>query len=142
MTPSISNLATDPAADPKRNKAALGDLRLSIGNLKGTPTAVVYRMVANDKHPKTFTSGVVKDYTVDSVLVMSEAVIQVRKEEKRYVVEATIPLAALGIKPVAGTKLRGDFGVTFGDASGQANPAAHRIGATSTPESSRTWSTS
>ena len=61
----------------------------------------------------------VKDYTVDSVLVLSEAVIEVRKEEKRYVVEAKVPLASLGIKPVAGTKLRGDFGVTFGDASGK-----------------------
>jgi len=112
-------LATDPAADANRARAALGDLRLSIGNLKGTPTAVLYRMVANDKHPKTFTSGVVKEYTVDSVQVLSEVVIEVRKEEKRYIVEAKVPLASLGIKLVAGTKLRGDFGVTFGDASGR-----------------------
>ncbi len=112
-------LATDPGADASRTKAALGDLRLSIGNLKGTPAAVLYRMVANDKHPKVFTSGVVKDYTVDSVLVLSEAMIEVRKEDKRYVVEVKVPLASLGIKPVAGAKLRGDFGVTFGDASGR-----------------------
>jgi outer membrane protein assembly factor BamB len=112
-------LATDPGADPKRTKAVLGDLRLSIGNLKGTPAAVLYRMVANEKHPKSFTSGVVKDFTVDSVQVLGDAVIDVRKEEKRYVVEAKVPLASLGIKLVAGTKLRGDFGVTFGDASGK-----------------------
>ena len=33
-------LATDPAADPKRQQATAGDLRLSIGNLGGKPTAV------------------------------------------------------------------------------------------------------
>lgn len=112
-------LATDPNADPKRTQAALGDLRLSIGNLKGAATAVVYRMVANEKHPKVYNSGVIKNYTVDSVEVLSEAKIQVRKEEKRYTVEATIPLASLGLRPAPDLKLRGDFGVTFGDASGK-----------------------
>ncbi len=112
-------IGVDPKADPKRTKAVLGDLRISIGNLKGTPTAVVYRMVANDKHPKVFNSGVVKNFTVDSVLVLSDAKIQVRKEEKRYIVEASIPFSSLDLKPAADLKLHGDFGVTFGDASGK-----------------------
>jgi hypothetical protein len=37
----------------------------------------------------------------------------------RYVVEAKVPLAALGLKPRAGLELRGDFGVTHGDPAGQ-----------------------
>ena len=34
-------------------------------------------------------------------------------------VEAAIPLAALGVKPAAGQTLGGDFGATFGDAAGK-----------------------
>ena len=47
-------LATDPAADPKRAEAARGDLRLSIGPFQGKPQAVLYRRVADDPHPRTF----------------------------------------------------------------------------------------
>ncbi|HUW33337.1 MAG TPA: hypothetical protein VM223_17140, partial [Planctomycetota bacterium] len=50
-------LGTDPAADSKRTEPLKGDLRLSIGNFKGKPTAVVYRKVADEKKPKTFSSG-------------------------------------------------------------------------------------
>ena len=36
-----------------------------------------------------------------------------------YVVEAAMPLAALGLKPADGLTLRGDFGATHGDPDGQ-----------------------
>ena len=38
---------------------------------------------------------------------------------KRYVVEAAIPLAALGLKLTDGLALRGDFGATHGDKPGK-----------------------
>ena len=38
---------------------------------------------------------------------------------KRYVAEAAIPLAALGLKPAADVTVSGDFGATFGDADGK-----------------------
>ena len=38
-------LGTDPKADKKRDEAVEGDLRLSIGNFQGQPTAVLYRKV-------------------------------------------------------------------------------------------------
>jgi hypothetical protein len=63
-------LGTDPVADPKRTEPVKGDLRLSIGNFQGQPTAVVYRKVADEKKPKTFSSGVVKEYVMDSVVVL------------------------------------------------------------------------
>ena len=115
-------LGTDPKADPKRGEPVLGDLRLSIGSFRGTPTAVLYRPKAADKAPKTFTSGVVRDgYVVESVTVVKDAKITVRiyGNRKGYVVEAVIPLAALGLKPAAGLTLRGDFGVTHGDRAGK-----------------------
>ncbi len=111
-------LGTDAGAPAQRGEAALGDLRLSIGALSGTDTAVVFRKVAAEKHPKTFTSGVVKDYAMDSVVVLTGAKITVIKRGDGYTVEATIPLAALGFTPRPGLKLRGDVGVTFGDQAG------------------------
>ena len=112
-------LGTDPAADPKRTKAAKGDLRLSIGNYKGKPTAVLYRFVSDEKKPRTFSSGVVQNWQVDWVDVLAEADIKVKVTEgKGYVVEAAIPLAALGLKPAPKLSLRGDVGVTHGDSAG------------------------
>jgi hypothetical protein len=112
-------LGTDPAADKSRTEAGAGDLRLSIGNFHGAPAAVLYRKVARDKHPRTFSSGVVKEYTMQSVAVVSGALIKVKKQNNGYVVEAAIPLEALEFKPTAGMAYRGDFGVTHGDPAGQ-----------------------
>jgi hypothetical protein len=112
-------LGTDPAADPKRTKPVKGDLRLSIGNFQGKPNAVVYRKVADEKKPKTFSSGVIKKYVMDSVTILAEAKVNVKVEGKRYVVEAAIPLSALGLKLTDGLALRGDFGATHGDKSGK-----------------------
>ena len=112
-------LGTDPAADPKRGKAVKGDLRLSIGNFKGKPTAVLYRFVSDQKKPRTFSSGVVQGWQVDWVDVLAEAEIKVKVDAgKGYVVEAAVPLAALGLQPSPKLSLRGDVGVTHGDPAG------------------------
>jgi hypothetical protein len=112
-------IGVDAKADGKRDRAGAGDLRLSIGNFKGAPTAVLYRPVAKIKHPKSFSSGVVKDYRVDSVEVLEAVQIKVTKGRDGYLLEAAVPLTALDLKPTEGQTLRGDFGVTFGDAAGQ-----------------------
>ena len=111
-------LGTDPNADELRTEAVKGDLRLSIGNFKGTPTAVLYRKVSDQKNPKTFSSGLVKNYVMDSVTVLKEARIEVKKGDRWYVVEAAIPLASLGLQPFPGLKLIGDFGATHGTQAG------------------------
>ena len=61
---------------------------------------------------------IVVEYVMDSVVVLAEAKLSVKVEDKRYVVEAAIPLAALGLKIKEGLALRGDFGATHGDKSG------------------------
>ena len=83
------------------------------------PTAVLYRKVAHDKHAKTFSSGVIKEYRMDSVQVVKDAVIKVSKRGDGYTVEATIPLSDLEWKLTPGTAVRGDVGATHGDAAGQ-----------------------
>ncbi len=115
-------LGTDAKADVKRDTAAPGDVRVSIGNFKGTPTAVIFRPVADKtkaRSPKTFSSGVVKEYVVADVRVLAEAQIKLTQRNDGYVVEAVIPFAALECTPAGGQTLRGDFGATYGDPAGQ-----------------------
>ncbi|MDB6030952.1 MAG: hypothetical protein JWM16_1290 [Verrucomicrobiales bacterium] len=115
-------LSTNDKADPKRDKAALGDLRLSIGNFKSTPTAVIYRPVAGKnkkRQPKTFSSGVIKSYVVADVQVLTDAQIKITKRNDSYLVETVIPLTTVEFTPTTGQTLHGDFGVTYGDPAGQ-----------------------
>lgn len=111
-------LGTDPAANPKRTSAAKGDIRLSIGNFQGQATAVLYKFISADKKPRTFTSGVIQGYKVDWVDVLTEAKIKVKVEQGRYIVEAAVPLTALGLDLKPDLSLHGDVGVTHGEASG------------------------
>lgn len=110
-------LGTDPAAAPARGESAAGDLRLSIGNFQGTPTAMLYRKVSAVKKPRTFSSGIIKSYPMDFVDRIDARIAVAVDPGKGYVVEAAVPLAELGLAPGAKT-LRGDFGVTHGGASG------------------------
>ena len=116
-------IGTEATADPKRSEAVKGDLRLSIGQVKGKPVAVIYRKVALDASSKashTFSSGIIREYVVESVKVLSDAQIQVKVDQpgKRYVVEAAIPLASLGLKIEPGMVLSGDIGATHSNPSG------------------------
>ncbi|MBA3683754.1 MAG: hypothetical protein H0W72_00685 [Planctomycetes bacterium] len=112
-------LGSDPAADAKRDSAVPGDLRLSIGNLGGKPTAVLYRFVSEQKKPRMFSSGVVRDWQVDWVDVLASVVVDVAIDAgKGYTVEAAIPLKDLGIAATPGLRLRGDLGATHGDPAG------------------------
>ena len=114
-------MGADPKAAKDRKEPALGDLRLSIGPFQGKPTVVVYRKVAVEKHPKSFSSGVIKDYPMDSVLVLKVALVEVKVDavNKRYIVEAALPVADLGFQPAADLVLRADFGATHGDKAGK-----------------------
>lgn len=112
-------LATDSTADPNRKEAVLGDLRLSIGDFQGQPRAMLYRRVSKEPHPRSFSSGVIENYKMESVTAV-DAEIHARITGKdHYVVEAAIPLESLGLRPAAEMTLRGDLGVTHGDTAGQ-----------------------
>jgi hypothetical protein len=113
-------LGLDPEASKDRSDPVVGDLRLSIGNFESTPTAVLYRKVSVGKKPRSFSSGVVKNYVMDFVDVVQDAKVEVKVHgNSAYVVEAAVPLAALGLKPRDGLVLRGDLGATHGDPAGQ-----------------------
>jgi len=112
-------LGIGAGADQNRTEAGTGDLRLSIGSFSGKETAVLYRRLSQQKKPRAFNSGVFKNYMMEYVGVLADAKIKVSRRAKGYVVEAAIPLAALGLKLSDGLVLRGDVGATHGDQAGQ-----------------------
>ena len=103
------------AQDVKGKKAYQ---RVSIGNLKGKPTAVLYREKSAKKKPMSFSSGVVTDFPVDYVSIEPDVKIQTKIRGKIYWVQAAIPWKVLGIKPKPGAKYAVDFGVMHGDKNG------------------------
>jgi hypothetical protein len=58
---------------------------------------------------------------VDVVRKLTTAKVAVQRGANEYRVAVTVPLAELGLANVAGQKLRGDFGVIYGDAEGTTN---------------------
>ncbi|MHC4887575.1 MAG: DOMON domain-containing protein, partial [Planctomycetota bacterium] len=114
-------LGTDPTASRKRKEAVKGDLRLSIGNFKGIPTAVLYRKVWDEKKQREFTSGVIKSYMMDYVTVLDSVRIEVKVDHKTksYTVEAAVPLKDLGLSPDKTALYKADLGVTHGDPAGE-----------------------
>jgi len=62
-----------------------------------------------------------RNVKVDSVAIIENARIAVSKGQRSYCVEASIPLADLGITAPGGTTLKADFGVVYGDPGGAIN---------------------
>lgn len=103
------------APDVKGKKAYQ---RLSIGNLKGKATAILYREKSNIKKPASFSSGVISTFPVDYVSVVPEVQIKTSIRGKVYWIQAAIPWNTLDIKPTPGAKYAVDFGATHGDKNG------------------------
>ncbi len=116
-------LGTDASAPAARTSAAPGDLRLSIASFSGKPLAVLYRYRLKDKagaNPVEFASPW-RSERVDDVRRLESCKVQVQISEGGYRVEATVPLAELGLEKASGQTLRGDFGVVYGDRLGTVN---------------------
>ncbi len=111
-------LATDPAADPKRTSPAIGDIRVLISAFEGQPVAVLYRWkAAQNKDPVTF-SCPWRSETVDRVEVLKQAKIAIHRRGGGYIVEAAIPLAAIDFVPQPKRVYKLDLGVIFSNPEG------------------------
>jgi hypothetical protein len=116
-------LGTDPATDPKRTEPAVGDLRLLLSVFEGKPVAVLYRWkVRQGRDPVTFTCPW-RSCTVDRVELLEAAKVAVNRSNGGYLVEAAVPLAAIGFAPQAGREYRLDLGAIFSDAKGTGRAA-------------------
>ncbi len=116
-------LATGPKTGEERPLA--GDLRVVFSQLDGKPVAVLMQPV-NPAAPSSASrlySSPVSDQRFDEVRILPEARIAVRKTGKGYVLEAALPLSALGLAPKPGAEIRGDIGFISSDAAGEINVA-------------------
>ncbi|HPD14813.1 MAG TPA: hypothetical protein PLE19_07680 [Planctomycetota bacterium] len=123
------HLGTDPAADPARKTAVAGDLRLLMTWMGDKPVAVLYRPVAPGARPEEKWEVVspVWKLTFDLVKILDTVAMARSGGSTQYVVEAAIPLEALGLKfpKSSGTsaasgpiRLKLDWGVLATDADG------------------------
>jgi len=112
-------LATDPAADPKRKKPGPGDLRLLISRQKGKPFAVIYRPRVRDftGKPIVLTSPTGKE-PLDSIERTDNLNLTYRKKSGGFQAIASIPLELLGWQPRPGQQIRMDVGYIFGNKPG------------------------
>jgi len=107
-------IGANPNADPDRTEPVEGDVRLLITRVKGKTLALVYRAVApGAKDPVRFSSPW-RTISIDRVDDVSDQV-QLAAEKGGH--EISVPLAALGLEPAVGMKIKADIGVLRGDGS-------------------------
>ncbi|MFP4026896.1 MAG: hypothetical protein ACLFWL_03815 [Candidatus Brocadiia bacterium] len=122
-------MATDPDADPEREKAAPGDIRLLIGRRDGRTRVVIYRpnVAAFKGEPIQFKSPVDSE-TFDSIKTTNRVSLKnFRKRKGGFEVIAVVPRQMVGLDKLRpGTTLRMDVGYIFGNAGGtNANQRAY-----------------
>ncbi len=106
-------IAADPNADGNRAAPAPGDLRLLLSMMKGKPVAVLYRAVVpgtpEDKVWRVVSP--VNEARFDEVKIVDDLKMAVYSGGDRYIVEASVPLSALGLKPQPGLRTKMDWGL-------------------------------
>jgi hypothetical protein len=115
-------LGTNPKANPKRSSPVEGDLRLLIAPFQGGNIAVLYRHRLKGATDSVVFQSPWRNEKVDSVKKLENAQIMTARSGDSYNVEIAVPLSELGLDAaVFGQKLRGDFGIIYGDADGTTN---------------------
>ncbi len=105
-------LGADSGADMNRARPVAGDARLLVAQVSGRTVAVLYRaVVPGTTDPAQFSSPW-RTITLDRVEDVSA---EVRFAGTNGHFEVSIPLAALGLKPAPGQRLKGDIGVLRGN---------------------------
>jgi len=105
-------IGADAKADEKRGQPTIGDSRLLVTRVKDKTVALLYRaVVPGTTEPVPFSSPW-RTITLDRVEDVSG---QVQLAGTNGNFEISIPLAALGLQPRAGQKLKGDLGILRGN---------------------------
>ncbi|WP_020473463.1 NHL repeat-containing protein [Zavarzinella formosa] len=108
------HLATDPNADPNRKAAVAGDIRLLLTYRGKEPVAVIYRAVvpgiAADRKWRVVSP--VGEAVFDEVKTLTNVrMVRGQTDRGEIIVEASVPLAELGLKPMDGVRVKFDWGV-------------------------------
>ena len=117
----VFEMRTHSDAKPIGNQPLAGDVRLLFTVRNDQPVAIAYRyVVPGTREPVHFTSPV-GTTDIDIVEIISEAKLAVQRNRDGYVLEASVPLDYLGIKPSPGRKYLADWGVIYSDQDGRIN---------------------
>lgn len=105
-------LETDPKADRTRQAPAVGDVRILMTQTPTGPKAVLYRPVVPGADPAKAwrVRSPVGEVSIDEVKLVPGVRLSPAGNADHYTLEAAIPLAELGLKPAAGTRLKLDWG--------------------------------
>jgi len=104
-------IGANPHTDPNRTTPVEGDLRLLVYLVQGKPRAMLYRpVVPGTTNSVPFTSPG-RSITIDKVEDVSDQ-LQFNADNGNY--SFSIPLQTLGLKPVAGERIKADIGVLRG----------------------------
>jgi hypothetical protein len=106
-------IGTDPKANPKREKALPGDVRLLVTRARGQTLGVLYRAVVPGTTDPVRFSSPWRTITLDRVEDVSSEVELADGGEGNF--ELSIPLGRLGLDPKSGETIRGDLGILRGD---------------------------
>ena len=115
-------IGADAKANPARTAPVPGDQRLLITLFEGKPVGVLYqhRVPGTPQAERTPFASPWRTEYVDKIVRLDPANIGVARTPKGYAVEATVPLALLGLTPQPGVSYKADFGILTADASGVA----------------------
>ena len=106
-------IAADPAANPDRKAPAPGDQRLLLTLMGSQPAAVLYQAVVPGTPPDKAWQVVSPVHSVafDRVTRLDSVRLVVEDTDNGYILEASVPLSALGLKITPGLRLKLDWGV-------------------------------
>ncbi|MCE9604535.1 MAG: hypothetical protein K8U03_06470 [Planctomycetia bacterium] len=113
-------LGVDPASAADRSEPAVGDSRLLLTFADQEPTAVLYRpTVPGTPEDKVYrVVSPVGEVAIDRVDRLPEVQLARSGTDEHYTLEAAVPLAALGLKPAAGLRLKLDWGLLVSGPNG------------------------
>ncbi len=112
-------LATNPAANPKRKKPAPGDLRILVTRQQGKPVAMIYRPKIQGFRgkPIVLTSPTGTE-SFDSIAGTDRIGLEYKPKSGGFLAVLTIPLAELAWAPRPGASVKLDLGYIFGNKFG------------------------
>lgn len=107
-------LSTVPSGGKPHYQVQPGDERLLLTVFNGKPIAVLYRPVS----PGSGNPTTLANTRFDEIIQLPSVAVAYRRADDNYSIEASVPLADLGIDPAYTDILQGDVGAVFADETG------------------------
>jgi hypothetical protein len=109
-------IGVDAHANPNREAPVAGDMRLLVYQVNGKPRAMLYRAVVPGTATPVPFSSPWRTVTLDQAEDISNLIeFKALDGKAAGTFTFSVPLTTLGLKPVAGTKIKADIGILRGD---------------------------